>query len=230
MNSIRKGRLKVAAVLTITCLTVMAAKAQTDNGQLPSVSYTQNFDGSNPSHYEITIGHDGHGTYVSNGQLSRDAQPADPVSVSFAVSDKVRDQIFDLAKRAHYFDGKVDSGRPNIANTGAKTLSYHDDKRATKASYNYSEVQAIQEETSVFQNLSTTLEFGRRLIFFHKYQKLALDDELKRMDDLRVEGMLGDVQAIAPVLRDIAHDQRVMNVTRSRALRLLAISDLASGH
>ena len=225
-----RDRIKVAAALTVMCLIAIAANSQTEGGQVPSVSYTQDFEGANPSHYEITITRDGHGTYVSNGQLSRDAQPADPVPVAFAVSDKVRDQIFELAKRAHYFDGKVDSGRTNIANTGAKTLSYHDEKRATKASYNYSEIPAIQEETSVFQNLSTTLEFGRRLTFFHKYQKLALDDELKRMDDLRVEGMLGDVQAIAPVLREIAHDQQVMNVTRSRALRLLAISDLASGH
>ena len=206
------------------------ALGQANEAQLPSVSYAQDFEGANPSHYEITIGHDGHGTYISNGQLSRDAQPADLTPVAFTVSDKVKEQVFDLAKRAHYFDEKVDSGRSNIANTGAKTLSYRDEKRTTKATYNYSEIPAIQEETSIFQNLSTTLEFGRRLTFFHKYQKLALDDELKRMDDLRRDGMLGDVQAIAPILREIANDQRVMNVSRSRALRLLAIIDLAPGH
>ena len=223
---------KVVGPLLCGSILVLSGSAQTakDASQLPSVSYTDDFEGANPSHYEIMITHDGHGTYISNGQLSQDAQPADLTPVPFAISEAVRAQIFDLAKRTHYFEGKVDSGRTNIANTGTKTLSYHDDKHATKATYNYSENPAIQEETSIFQNLSTTLEFGRRLVFFHKYQKLALDDELKKMDDLRHDGMLGDVQAIAPILRDIAHDQQVMNVSRSRALRLLATIDLASGH
>jgi hypothetical protein len=201
-----------------------AAAAQ---GSLPTVSYTQDFEGSNPSHYELTISSDGHGTYTSNGQLSEKAEPADLIAVEFTISDRVRQQIFDLTKRAKYFDGKVDSGRSNIANTGTKVLAYKDDKRSTKATYNYSPVPAIADLTSIFQNLSTTLEFGRRLIFFRKYQKLALDDELKRMDEMRRDTMLGDLQAIAPILRDIANDQTVMNVSRSRALRLLATADLA---
>ena len=194
---------------------------------LPTVGYTQDFEGSNPSHYELTVSNDGHGTYTSNGQLSEKAEPADLVPVEFTISDKVRQQIFDLARRATYFDGKVDSGRTNIANTGTKVLTYKDDKRSTKATYNYSPVPAITDLTAIFQNLCTTLEFGRRLTFFHKYQKLALDDELKRMDEMRRDTMLGDVQAIAPILRDIANDQKVMNVSRSRALRLLATADLA---
>lgn len=193
----------------------------------PVVSYTQDFEGSNPSHYEIIVSNDGHGTYSSNGQLSEKGEPADVRPVQFSISGKVRDQVFDLAKKAKYFDGKVDSGRSNIANTGTKTLTYKDTKRSTKTTYNYSPLPAVADLTSVFQNLSTTLEFGRRLIFFHKYQKLALDDELKRMDDMRRDTMLGDVTAIAPILRDIANDQKVMNVSRSRALRLLATVDLA---
>jgi len=194
---------------------------------LPTVSYTQDFEGSNPSHYELTITSDGHGTYTSNGQLNEKADPAELVPVEFAISDKVRQQIFDLAKRAKYFEGRVDSGRTNIANTGTKVLTYKDGKRSTKATYNYSPILAVADLTEIFQNLCTTLEFGRRLTFFHKYQKLALDDELKRMDEMRRDTMLGDLQAIAPILRDIANDQKVMNVSRSRALRLLATADLA---
>jgi hypothetical protein len=205
----------------------ISASAQ-HQASLPTVSYTQDFEGSNPSHYELTVSSDGHGSYTSNGQLSEKAEPADLVPVEFTISDKARQQIFDLAKRAKYFDGKVDSGHTNIANTGTKVLTYKDDKRSTKATYNYSPVPAVADLTSIFQNLSTTLEFGRRLTFFHKYQKLALDDELKRMDEMRRDTMLGDVQAIAPILRDIANDQTVMNVSRSRALRLLATADLGA--
>jgi hypothetical protein len=220
MNVLQKSFL----ILTGIFFLCARAGAQTS---LPTVSYTQDFEGSNPSHYEIIVSNDGQGTYSSNGQLSEKAEPADVAPIQFSISGKVRDQIFDLAKKAKYFDGKVDSGRTNIANTGTKTLTYKDTKRSAKATYNYSPIPAVADLTSVFQNLSTTLEFGRRLIFFHKYQKLALDDELKRMDEMRRNTMLGDVTTIAPILRDIANDQKVMNVSRSRALRLLATVDLA---
>ena len=195
-----------------------------DQPRSPAVSFTLDFPNSNPSHYEITIFKDGKGSYTSNGQLSHDAQPADPEVLEFAISDQVRQQVFDLAKRAHYFNGKIDSGRTNIANTGAKTLAYRDGDKLTSATYNYSPSVPVEELTSIFQNLSTTLEFGRRLTFFHKYQKLALDEELKNMEELRRDGSLGDIQAIAPVLNEIANDHSVMNVSRARAMRLLALA------
>jgi hypothetical protein len=217
-------KLLLSLVAAILCVRMSAQSS------LPSISYTQDFEGSNPSHYEIVVSKDGHGTYSSNGKLNDKAEPADLAAVQFTVSDKVRDQMFDLAKRAKYFEGVLDSGRTNIANTGTKTLAYQDEKRCSKGTYNYSTIPAVADLTSVFQNLSTTLEFGRRLVFFRKYQKLALDDELKRMDEMRRETMLGDVTAIAPILREIANDHTVMNVSRSRALRLLATVDLADSN
>ncbi|HEX6802975.1 MAG TPA: hypothetical protein VF133_04780 [Terriglobales bacterium] len=213
-------RLGLSLGLLFPAFAIFAA----DQSGSPSVSFILDFPNSNPSHYEITIFKDDTGSYSSNGQLSRDAQPAEPQTYKFTVSDQVRQQVFELAKRAHYFNGKIDSGRSNIANTGAKTLTYKDGEKAGSATYNYSPSAPVQELTSVFQNLSTTLEFGRRLTFFHKYQKLALDDELKNMEELRRNGSLGDIRTIAPVLNDIANDHSVMNVSRARAMRLLALA------
>ena len=62
-------------------------------------------------------------------------------------------------------------------------MTYKDSGRSTTATYNYSPVAAVQQITQLFQSLSTTLEFGRRLQYFHHYQKLALDEELKRMEE-----------------------------------------------
>jgi hypothetical protein len=200
-------------------------------GQQPAtISFTLDFPGSNPSRYEIMVASDGHGTYTSDGKLDERSGPISSTATDFQPSASLRTQIFDLAKRAHYFADKADADRKNIANTGTKTLAYKDGSHNSQVSYNFSTVQPIQQLTVMFQGLGTTLECGNRLAYLHKYEKLALDDELKRMDDLRHDGMLGDVQAIAPILRDIAHDQRVMNVTRSRALRLLATIDLAPAH
>jgi hypothetical protein len=198
-----------------------SAAAQSPSGPA-TVSFSLDLPSANPSHYEITVAQDGRGSYSSNGQLNQESAPADPAPLPFTLSETVSKQIFDLAQRAHYFKGKVDSGNKKLANTGAKVLSYKSDSENSQAAYNYSPVETVQQLTAIFENLSTALECGRRLVYIHKYQKLALDDELKRMEGMREEGYLGDTQAIAPILTGIVDDTAVMNVSRARALRLLA--------
>ena len=188
----------------------------------PTVRFTVDFPGANPAHYEIVVPENGPCSYSSNGQLQQDSEPADTTPLQFTLSEAVRAQIFDLARKAHYFAGKIDSGKKNLANTGAKTLAYQDTQRNTQATYNYSMNPPVQQLTQVFQSLSTTLEYGRRLQYFHKYEKLALDDDLKRMEELKRQNSLGDVNAISGVLNSIANDRSVINVSRARALRLLA--------
>jgi hypothetical protein len=215
-------RLPVIAALCFAWISTHECLAADGPLASPTVAFTLDFPNANPSHYEITIDRAGHGRYVSNGQLEKDSSPTDPAPLEFTISNRVRDQIFDLAQRAHYFSGKVDSGRKNIANTGTKTLTYKDGEHNGSATYNYSTSAPVEQLTAIFQGLSETLEFGRRLSFFHKYQKLALDEDLKRMEELQNDNNLGDIQAIAPVLKEIADDQSVMNVARARALRLMA--------
>jgi len=207
--------------LLLFALSSAAVRAESGHGSA-TVTFSLDFPGANPGHYEITVGDDGKGSYSSNGQLNKDSEPADPVPLPFTLSDKVREQIFDLAQRAHYFKGKVDSGNKKIANTGVKVLTYKAENQNSQATYNYSPVTPVQQLTAIFQGLSTTLEFGRRLSYFRKYQKLALDEDLKRMEEMQKEDDLGDIQAIAPILNGIADDASVMNVSRARALRLLA--------
>ena len=211
---------KLATLPVLIALTLwVAAYGQQTTG---TVSFTLDFPGADPSHYEIVIPSDGQGSYTSNGKLDDQSGSAEGAALHFAVSENIRKQVFDLARKSHYFAGKVDSGQKNIANTGTKTLGYKDATRNSQVTYNYSALQPITQLTSIFQNLSTTMEFGRRLVYLHKYQKLAIDDQLKRMEELQRENSLGDVGSIAPVLKDIANDSSVMNVSRSRALRLLA--------
>jgi hypothetical protein len=188
--------------------------------QSATVTFTLDFPNSEPDHYVISIASDGHASYKSNGKLSPEAQD-DAYRMDFSLSPTTRGRIFDLAKRAHYFQGDIDSKKRNLASTGRKTLSYKDDQRSTQATYNYSPSAAVQELTQLFQNLSATLEFGRRLQYFHHYQKLALDDELKRMEETAKQNGLTELAAVAPILQQIANDNSVINPVRARAQRLL---------
>jgi hypothetical protein len=207
--------------LAIAALLVAPCTFAADSSNNATIQFTLDFPHSNPEHYEITVPSEGAATYTSNGELGSGANP-DTTPFQFEISDKTRQDLFALAKKANYFSGKLDSGNTHIANMGSKTLAYKDASHNTSATYNYSLDPAVNDMTSTLQKLSTVLEYGRRLSWFEKYQKLALEDDLKAMEDRQRQDNLGDVRAIAPLLKKIAYDQSVMRMTRARALRLLA--------
>ena len=122
------------------------------------------------------------------------------------MSARNRERIFEWAKQAQYFAGKIDSGNHKLAFTGTKMLSYQDGQRSNTARYNYSNLAAVQQLTTLFQNMAGTLEYGRRLAYYHRYQKLALDDELKRMEAQAKNNELSEIQGVAPVLQEILED------------------------
>ena len=214
--------------------------AHAQQASLPTVTFTLDFPSSVPDHYVITVDSAGHATYVSGqpggkkaASTSTDSTdfeggevapsiPDEPFEMSFVMSEANRAQIFRLAERAGYFAGDLDYKKGRIANTGTKTLAYRDGERHTQASFNYTTKGPAQELTALFQNISTTLEFARRLQYFHRYQKLALDEELKRMEEMDKQHSLAELQAVAPILKQIIADGSVMNVSRGRAGRLLA--------
>jgi len=197
--------------------------------QLPSkaeeparITFSFDFPGSEPDHYAISISTEGQGTYDSHIKTNQGSGD-DSFHYDFTISPVTLTRIFDLAKRAHYFEGEVDSKKHGMASTGIKILKYTDARRSTQATYNYSRIAAVLELTDLLQKLSTTLEFGRRLEYDHHYQKLALDDELKRMEEISKQNGLEELSAVAPILQTIAADASVINPVRVRAQRLLAV-------
>ena len=187
----------------------------------PVVTFTLDFPGSQPEHYSIRMQSDGAAHYESSGKLSPDSDETDSFNLDFIASAETRQKIFELAAKAGYFQKDVDSHHKNIAFTGKKILSYKDEKRSGQCTYNYSSQPAVQELTGLFQNLSSTLEFGHRLHYDHRYQKLALDEELKRMEEMARTSPPVEMTAIAPILQEIVGDSTVLNVSRARAQRLL---------
>jgi hypothetical protein len=195
-----------------------------------TVKFSLDFPQSIPDHYEFSVSADGHASYDSTGKLTPDAEPGDPFHHDFTISEQNCKRIFELAAKARFFEGQIDSGKRKLASTGKKVLTYTNGARSTQASYNYSPIPAVQELTAVFQNMSTTLEFGRRLDYYHHHQKLALEEELKRMEQMAHEKSLEEVQAIAPILQGIEEDHSVLNITRARAQRLLSAQGVGASH
>jgi hypothetical protein len=202
------------------------ACSQTE-AQFPAVvTFTIDFPTSQPEHYSVRVQSDGSARYQSSGRLSPDSDETDShdndsFDLDFTVGAETRQKIFELAAKAGYFQKDVDSRHKNLAFTGKKTLAYKDAQRSGESTYNYSPQPAVQDLTNLMQSLSATLEFGHRLQYDRHYQKLALDEEFKRMEELSRTSELIEVAAIQPILAQIIADQSVINVTRARAQRLL---------
>ena len=214
-------------LIGVACLLV-AGWSQAQQSSIATVAFSCDFPGSNPSHYGFSVTSARAASYISDGKLtnaSTSEAPPDadqPFRMDFTLSAATTARVFDLAKAARYFEGTVDSKKKNIASTGDKTLVYHDAGKSNMASYNYSTIPAVQDLTTLFQTLSAAVEFGRRLDYEYHYQKLALDEELKRMEDTATLQDVGpDLPAAAPVLQKIADDPSVINPVRARAQRLL---------
>jgi len=195
---------------------------------VPTVTFTCDFPGSEPDHYVISVADDGTASYDSTSKLSPESDAEDSFHSDFTVSQAARTRVFDLAKRSHYFEGDIDTKNKKLASTGTKTLTYKDAQKNTRATYNYSPVPSVQELTAFFQGLATTLEFGHRIGYDLRYQKLALDNELKKMEEMLHSGGLEEISAVAPVLQKIVDDPAVINVVRGRAQRLLQAGGSAS--
>ena len=210
-------------------LIVLLSTALCTAANSPTISFTLDFPNSSPEHYSFSVESDGHAHYDSSGKISQDSDVRDTYQTEFTFTDATRARIFELADQAHHFSGKVDSGNKKLAFTGAKKLIYKDGEKVSSAEYNYSQQPAVQQLTTLFQSVAATLEFGRRLTYFHRYQKLALDDEIKRMEDQAKRGELAEVQAVTPVLQEIYDDNSVINVVRARARRIIEMRPLPAG-
>jgi hypothetical protein len=211
----------VALVCVIGCFLASAHGQQT---VVPTITFTCDFPGSEPDHYVISVSEDGAASYDSDGKPSPDSAEGDNFHSDFTVSQAGRSRAFDLAKRAHYFEGQIDSKNKKLASTGTKTLTYKAAQKNTSATYNYSPVASVEDLTTFFQSLSTTLEFGHRLDYHLRYQKLALDEELKKMEEISNSGGLVEISAVAPVLQKITDDPAVIKVVRARAQHILQVA------
>lgn len=223
----RGSSLPLAASAILLCaLTLCSAARAADPA---TITFTLDFPSSDPEHYSVTVTSDGHGIYECSAKVSQDSEDRETYRSEFQLSPAGRARIFDLAAQSHFFSGKVDSRNRKLAFTGSKTLTYKDAQRSASATYIYSTVPPVQELTVFFQNLSATLEYGRHLQYFHRYQKLALDEELKHMEEQARNNELGELQAVQPVLQQILDDSSVLNVVRARAERLLAMGKAEAG-
>jgi len=210
-----------------------------DNPAVPTVTFSFDWPSIQPHHYSVVVDSTGRAAYESltaGGVAAQTAaegsdKPAEnePYNVKFTVSEATRNRIFELAKQLNYFQGDFEFKKHKVAFTGNKTLIYAEWNKRHQTSYNWSENPAIEELTNLFSGIANTEEAGRRLQQLRRFDKLGLNQELERMEDMSQSHSLAELQSIAPLLQELASDPAVMNIARQRAQRLLRLSQRQAG-
>ncbi len=217
------------ALLFFSSMLAAQAPPNDDSSSAPVVTFTLDFPASNPSHYSITVDANGHATYESTVKADDSSDP-DTYRIEFLMTPVNRSRIFEWAKQAHYFSGKIDSGNRKVAFTGDKALSYRNGEQSFTAHYNYSTLEPVRQLTALFQKMGGTLDYGRQLTYDYRYQKLALDDVLTRMEMQAKNDELSEIQSVALILQEIVADGSVINVVRARAKELIQMGSSAAPH
>ena len=232
MITVRRRKIEVRfwIVIGIGILAGLAAPLRSQqmlSAPPPTVTFVLDFPQSNPEHYSISVDESGHARYECSGEVAQDSEPQS-YQAEFDLSAASREKIFDWTKQARFFSGNVDSKNGKLAFTGAKVLSYQDGQHSYTARYNYSSLAPVKQLTTFFQDLAATLEYGRRLAYDQRYEKLALDAELKQMESQAKNGELSEIESVAPILQEILGDPSLLNGVRARAKQLLEGAGSAS--
>jgi hypothetical protein len=174
----------------------------------PWQKYTMNVQSDGKAHFE--------GTPQADGSYD-----TDPYEQDFTMSPTNRQKIFDYARWLNYFQGDFDSHLKHVAKTGTKTLQYDSPQEKGSTTFDYSQHPEIQELARLFAGIATTIDYGRKLAFQYRFDKLGMDKRMKELEQLHKDGNVEELQIIAPTLRKIADDPNMMNISRQSATRLL---------
>ena len=193
------------------------------SGQFPTVIFSAVRWNADPSYYSIAIEATGTATYVSApAGLDRTGVR---YTTEFQVSDRTRRIAFRLAQELNYFgdsygESRSSPGRDNVY-TAAYRYSSVDNQFTYSSSSKAMDDADLQELTSVFEELSQTFEYGRKLTELHAHRPRDIGPELDFMATKAERRALRDLPALAPILRSLADDSSLGPDVRKQAASLL---------
>ena len=215
-------RLFIGFVLLTLPLTAQDTPAASGAPTQPSVRFSFDWPQGIPwEKYSIEVESDGTAHFDGTPHADDTDRDTDPVVQTFTMSPHNRQTVFELAQKLNYFRADLDSHIKHVAQTGKKTLQYQSPQIQGSATFNYSQNPDVQHLLKLFTGIATTLDFGRKLAFQYRFDKLGLHQTLLGLQELRTNEQAAELPLIAPILQKIAGDPNLMNMDRATAQHLL---------
>lgn len=179
----------------------------------PSITFTKEFPGSQPTYYSITVSENGEALY-------RTAPGEAPLE--FKVSPDSARQIFTLARKLNLFrEANLESKR-RVAQMGKKTFTFHSGAERYEVSFNHTEIPDALALTSLFERLSQTRQHWLRLEYLLRFDRLGIVKELLQLESNLDQGRLLEPALLLPVLEKIRSNNSLVTVAQARAAQIVA--------
>ena len=192
------------------------------SGQFPTVIFNAVRWNADPSYYSIAIDATGTATYLSAPEgLDKTGTP---YTTEFQVSDRTRRIVFNLSQKLDYFAGSYGELQSSPETHNVYTLAYRYGSVNNQYTYSTLSDADLEELTSVFEELSQTFEFGRKLSEFELRNRKAIGPQLDVMKTKADRRALRDLPALVPILRDLAADTSVDAAARKQASSLIKLA------
>ena len=177
---------------------------------VPRISYTKIFPGSDPAYMATTIDRNGAVTY----RETKDEEPE-----MFQMEADAVKAVFDLADKLDHFKRPLESGL-KVAKTGDKTFRWENGAEASETKFNYSLDENAKTLQDWFERISDSeraLMLLRRNI---RFDKLGVNDAVLRIDAAWTQKRLVGREQFLPLLDRVAKNETFINLARERAARL----------
>ncbi|HEY6412834.1 MAG TPA: hypothetical protein VIX42_04065 [Edaphobacter sp.] len=225
--------MKIAAMMVLGAVSI-ALGQPTSSTEPPAVLQGQvsfQFErvGLPVPRYTLEIHEDGTGRYQADEAASVPSQSSSAaqymggkhVDRTITLSPATVTKIFKQARELDRFNITCASKAKNIADTGKKTLTYIGPDGRGSCVYNYSDNKNVSALADMFLAIAFTMDEGRRLEFFHRYDRLGLDAEMSALAHEAEGGRALEMGTIAPTLESIESDTALIQRVRLRAGKLL---------
>jgi hypothetical protein len=177
---------------------------------LPRVSYSKIFPGSDPAYMAVTVDKDGAVTY-------REAKDEEPET--FKLEADAVQAIFELAEKLDHFKRPLESGL-KVAKTGDKTFRWESGAQSSEAKFNYSLDENARLLQDWFERISESERAMMNLRRAIRFDKLGVNDAVLRVDTAWSQKRLVGREQFLPLLDRVAKNETFINMARDRAGRL----------
>jgi hypothetical protein len=189
---------------------LLAVAGMAAAADVPRISYTKIFPGSDPAYMATTIDRNGAVTY----RETKDEEPE-----MFQMEADAVKAVFDLADKLDHFKRPLESGL-KVAKTGDKTFRWENGAEASETKFNYSLDENAKTLQDWFERIS---ESERALMLLRRnirFDKLGVNDAVLRIDTAWSQKRLVGREQFLPLLDRVAKNETFINLARERAARL----------
>lgn len=191
------------------------AAAQAVEASAARLTFVKVFKNSQPEYTRVTVQEDGQASY--QGGSAEEPDEPEP----FQLSASVTARVFELSAALNHFR-RVELEFPRqVAHMGRKTFIYEEAGERTQVSYNYTRNAAAQELQALFEGIARGRYLKLKLEFHLQFDRLGMLQALREFERDFNAGGLVDTEQIAPLLKRISSDRRLMRLAQTRARDLL---------